>query len=82
MLVHMLAEHCDLDVGEFIWTGGDCHIYDNHVDQVAEQLSREPFPAPTFRLARRAPSLYDYTFDDFVLDGYECHPTIKAPVAV
>jgi len=82
MLVHMLAEHCDLDVGEFIWTGGDCHIYDNHVDQVAEQLSREPFAAPTFRLVRRVPSLYDYTFDDFVLDGYTYHPSIKAPVAV
>ncbi|MFV1980181.1 MAG: thymidylate synthase [Rhodothermia bacterium] len=82
MLVHMLADHCGLSVGEFIWTGGDCHIYDNHMDQVAEQLSREPYPAPTLRLARRAPSLYDYTFDDFTLQGYEYHPTIKAPVAV
>ena len=82
MLVHMLADHCDLNVGEFIWTGGDCHIYDNHRDQVAEQLSREPYPAPTFKFARKAPSLYDYTFDDFTLEGYEYHPTIKAPVAV
>jgi thymidylate synthase len=82
MLVHMMAEQCDLEVGDFIWTGGDCHIYDNHVDQVSEQLSREPYQPPTFRLARKAPSLYEYVFDDFVLEGYEYHPTIKAPVAV
>lgn len=82
MLVHMIADQCGLEVGEFIWTGGDCHIYDNHMDQVAEQLSRQTYAAPKFKLTRMAPSLYDYTFDDFALDGYEYHPSIKAPVAV
>ncbi|MFC2085925.1 thymidylate synthase [Bacteroidota bacterium] len=82
ILVHMVANQCDLSVGEFIWTGGDCHIYDNHREQVAEQLSREPYPAPTLRLARRAPTLDDYTFEDFILEGYEYDPAIKAPVAV
>jgi len=64
-----------------VWTGGDCHIYDNHVDQVREQLSREPFPAPTLEL-RQAPSLFEYSYEDVTLAGYQHHPAIKAPVAV
>jgi thymidylate synthase len=82
MLVYMVAQQCGLQPGEFIWTGGDCHIYDNHMEQVTEQLSRTPHPAPKFRLARRPASLYDYTYDDFVVEDYKFHPSIKAPVAV
>ncbi|NEW37077.1 thymidylate synthase, partial [Nocardia cyriacigeorgica] len=67
--------------GDFIWTGGDCHIYDNHVEQVSEQLTREPYPFPTLRL-RRAPSLFDYAYDDVEVVDYQHHPAIKAPVAV
>ena len=81
LLTHMVAQQVGLEVGDFVWTGGDCHIYDNHVDQVREQLSREPHPFPTLRL-RQAPSLFDYTFDDVVVEGYQHHPAIKAPVAV
>ncbi len=81
LLTHMVAQQVGLEVGDFVWTGGDCHIYDNHVDQVREQLSREPYPFPTLRL-RQAPSLFDYTFDDVVVEGYQHHPAIKAPVAV
>jgi thymidylate synthase len=82
MLVHMMADQCNLEPGHFVWTGGDCHIYDNHREQVDEQLSREPHPLPTFRLARRPDSLLDYTYDDFLIEGYQYHPSIKAPVAV
>ena len=82
MLVHIMADQTGLDVGDFIWTGGDCHIYDNHRDQVAEQLSRKPFGLPTFRLGRVPASIDGYTFDDFILEEYEYHPSIKAPVAV
>jgi thymidylate synthase len=82
MLVHMMADQTGLKPGHFVWTGGDCHIYDNHLDQVREQLSREPHPAPRFRLVRTPDSLLDYTYDDFVIEGYEYHPSIKAPVAV
>ncbi len=81
LLTHMVAQQADLEVGDFVWTGGDCHIYDNHVDQVREQLSREPYPAPTVNL-RRAASIFDYTFEDIEVVGYQHHPTIKAPVAV
>ena len=77
----MLAQQCDLEVGEFIWTGGDCHIYDNHVDQVNRQLSREPYPYPTLRLNPRE-SIFDYEFEDFEVLDYQHHPGIKAPVAV
>jgi thymidylate synthase len=77
----MVAQQVGLEPGEFIWTGGDCHIYDNHVEQVREQLSREAYPFPTLRL-RRAASLFDYAFEDFEVDGYQHHPTIKAPIAV
>ena len=82
LLTHMLAQQCDLDVGDFIWTGGDCHIYANHTEQVALQLSREPRPYPTLEIVRRPASILDYGFEDFVLHGYEPHPLIKAPVAV
>ena len=81
LLTHMIAQQVGLEVGELVWTGGDCHVYDNHVDQVSEQLTREPYPFPTLRL-RKAASLFDYTFDDVEVVGYEHHPAIKAPVAV
>ncbi len=82
LLTHMLAQQSDLDVGDFIWTGGDCHIYDNHREQVALQLSREPRPSPTLQINRRPDSIFDYAFEDFTLLGYDPHPLIKAPVAV
>jgi thymidylate synthase len=81
LLTHMIAQQVGLEPGDFIWTGGDCHIYDNHRDQAAEQLSREARPMPRLRL-RRAASLFDYTFEDIELVGYDPHPGIKAPVAV
>jgi thymidylate synthase len=81
LLTHLVAQQVGLDVGDFIWTGGDCHIYDNHVDQVHEQLGREAFPMPRLRL-RPAPSLFEYTYDDIELVDYRSHPAIKAPVAV
>jgi len=81
LLTHMVAQQCDLEVGEFIWTGGACHIYSNHVDAVREQLTREPYPFPTLRL-RRAPSLFEYTWDDVVVEGYRHHPAIRADIAV
>jgi len=77
----MFAQQAGLEVGDFIWTGGDCHIYANHTDQVAEQLSREPYPFPTLRLAK-APSIFEYEYDDVEVVGYEHHPAIPAPVAV
>ena len=81
LLTHMVAQQADLEVGDFIWTGGDCHIYDNHVDQVTEQLSREPLPYPTLKLNKRD-SIFDYTFEDVEIVDYRHHPAIKAPVAV
>ena len=81
LLTHMMAQQAGLDVGEFIWTGGDCHIYDNHVDQVTEQLGREPLPLPTLKLNKRD-SIFDYTFEDVEIVDYQHHPAIKAPVAV
>jgi thymidylate synthase len=81
LLTHMMAAQADLDVGEFVWTGGDCHIYDNHVGQVTEQLRREPRPYPELVLAHRD-SLFDYTYEDITIKNYDPHPTIKAPVAV
>ncbi len=81
LLTHMVAQQVGLEVGDFVWTGGDCHIYDNHVEQVTEQLTREPYPFPTLRL-RQAASLFDYTFEDVEVLDYQHHPAIKAPVAV
>ena len=82
LLTHLLAQQCQLDVGEFIWTGGDCHIYDNHVQQVQTQLARAPRPYPTLRINRQPASIFDYAYEDFELLGYDPHPLIKAPVAV
>jgi thymidylate synthase len=82
LLTHMVAQQCALGVGDFIWTGGDCHIYKNHFDQVREQLARPPRPYPQLVIRRRPPSIFDYAFDDFEIVGYEPHPHIKAPVAV
>jgi thymidylate synthase len=82
LLTHMLAQQCDLEVGDFIWTGGDCHLYSNHTEQVALQLSRTPLPYPTLSIKRRPASIFDYEFDDFEVLGYEHHAAIKAPVAV
>jgi thymidylate synthase len=81
LLTHMVAQQAGLEPGDFVWTGGDCHIYDNHVDQVREQLGREPRPMPGLAL-RPAASLFDYRFEDVELVGYDPHPAIKAPVAV
>ena len=82
LLTHMVAQQCDLDVGDFIWTGGDCHIYSNHHEQVELQLSRAPLPYPTLHIVRRPASIFDYQFEDFEVRGYAPHPAIKAPVAV
>jgi thymidylate synthase len=82
LLTHMLAQQCDLEVGEFIWTGGDCHLYSNHLEQVDEQLSRVPLTLPKLVLSRRPPSMFDYEFEDFQIVNYQHHPAIKAPVAV
>jgi thymidylate synthase len=82
LLTHMVAQQCDLDVGEFIWTGGDCHIYSNHHEQVELQLSRQPFAYPTLNIKRKPASIFEYKYEDFEVVGYECHPAIKAPVAV
>jgi thymidylate synthase len=81
LLTHMIAEQVGLAVGDFVWTGGDCHIYDNHETQVRTQLARDVRPFPRL-LLNRAPSLFDYTYEDFKLDGYDPHPGITAPVAV
>ena len=82
LLTHMLAQQCDLDVGDFIWTGGDCHLYANHAEQVALQLSRAPFAYPTLAIKRRPASIFDYEYEDFEMLGYQHHAAIKAPVAV
>jgi thymidylate synthase len=82
LLTHMIAQQCDLKVGDFIWSGGDCHIYSNHLEQVDLQLTRIPFAPPKLVIARKPDSIFDYKFEDFVIEGYECHETIKAPVAV
>lgn len=82
LLTCMMAQQCDLTPGEFIWTGGDCHIYNNHFEQVKEQLSRTPRPYPKLVIKRRPASLFDYKFDDFEIVGYDPYPTIKAPIAV
>jgi thymidylate synthase len=82
LLTHMLAQQTDLEPGEFIWTGGDCHIYDNHREQVETQLARDPFPYPTLHLRRRPDSIFDYAFEDFEVQDYVHHPAIRAPIAV
>ena len=82
LLTHMVAQQCDLQVGDFIWTGGDCHIYSNHFEQVQTQLARQPYAYPTLQIKRRPASIFDYAYEDFEVVGYEHHPAIKAPVAV
>lgn len=81
LLLHMVAQQTGFEVGEFIWTGGDCHIYDNHLEQVNEQLSRKPYPFPTLKLRKRD-SIFDYEYEDVQIEGYESHPAIKGAVAV
>lgn len=82
LLTHMMAQQCDLEVGEFIWTGGDTHLYLNHLEQARLQLTREPLPLPTLQIKRKPDSIFDYQFEDFELMGYQSHPHIPAPVAV
>jgi thymidylate synthase len=82
LLTHMVAEQCGLQPGEFIWTGGDCHLYVNHFEQARVQLAREPLPLPRLVIKRRPDSIFDYVFDDFEFAGYQAHPGIKAPIAV
>jgi thymidylate synthase len=82
LLTHMLAQQCDLGVGDFVWTGGDCHIYSNHFEQVDLQLTRAPLPLPRLVIKRRPPTIFDYAFDDFEVVGYQSHAAIRAPVAV
>jgi thymidylate synthase len=82
LLTHMVAQQCDLEAGEFIWTGGDCHLYLNHLDQVAIQLSRAPYPLPRLVFRRRPPTLFEYAYDDIEIVGYRSHPALTAPVAV
>ena len=82
LLTHMLAQQCDLEVGDFIWTGGDCHIYNNHFTQVETQLARQPFAYPTLQIKRRPDSIFGYEYEDFEVVGYQHHEPIKAPVAV
>jgi thymidylate synthase len=82
LLTHLVAQQCDLGVGDFVWTGGDCHLYVNHLEQTELQLSRTPYPLPTLHLRRKPPSLYEYSFDDVDIQNYEYHPAIKAPIAV
>ena len=82
LLTLMVAQQAGLEPGDFVWTGGDCHIYDNHLEQVREQLTREPYQAPTLRIARKPDSIFDYRYEDFVLEDYQHHPAIRGAVAV
>lgn len=82
LLTHMIAQQCDLGVGDFVWTGGDCHIYSNHFEQVKLQLTRTPYPLPQLLIKRKPATLFDYTFDDFEFLNYQAHPHIKGQVAV
>ena len=82
LLTHMVAQQTDLVVGDFVWVGGDCHLYMNHLDQVATQLGRTPFPLPRLVIKRRPPSLFEYRYEDFEIADYQSHPAIKAAVAV
>jgi thymidylate synthase len=82
LLTHMVAQQCDLEVGDFVWTGGDCHLYSNHLQQAELQLARAPFPLPRLKILRKAPSLFDYVYEDFEIVDYRYHAAIKAPIAV
>ena len=82
LLTHMVAQQCDLKAGDFVWTGGDVHLYSNHFDQARLQLTREPLPLPTLSIKRKPSSLFEYEFEDFEILNYQAHPSIKAPIAV
>jgi thymidylate synthase len=82
LLTHMVAQQCNLAAGDFVWTGGDCHLYLNHLEQAALQLSREPYPLPRLEIRRKPPSLFEYAFEDFDIQNYRHHAPIKAPIAV
>src|SRR5690349_24344140 len=82
LLTHMFADQCDLQPGEFVWTGGDVHLYTNHIEQAKLQLTREPYPLPTLNIRRKPNSIFDYQFEDFEIVNYQSHPGIKAPIAV
>ncbi|KTD26251.1 MULTISPECIES: thymidylate synthase [Legionella] len=82
LLTHLVAQQCDLEVGDFIWTGGDCHLYLNHLEQARTQLQRTPFPLPQLIIGRKPASLFEYRYEDFEFINYQSHPTIKAPIAV
>jgi thymidylate synthase len=82
LLTHVLAQQCDLQLGEFVWTGGDCHLYLNHLEQADLQLTRAPYALPRLKLRRRPPSLFEYEYQDFEISDYQFHAAIKAPIAV
>ncbi|ANE47794.1 thymidylate synthase [Paenibacillus swuensis] len=82
LLTHMVAQQCGLEVGEFIWSGGDVHLYANHLEQVQLQLTRDPLPSPQLVIQRKPESIFEYKYEDFIIEGYESHPAIKAPIAV
>ena len=82
LLVYMVAQQCDLQPGEFVWTGGDVHLYSNHIDQVKLQLSREPYPLPQLIIKRKPSTIFEFEFQDFEIANYQAHPSIKAPIAV
>ncbi|MDP1932261.1 MAG: thymidylate synthase [Gammaproteobacteria bacterium] len=82
LLTHMVAQQCDLEVGDFVWTGGDTHLYSNHLEQARLQLSRDPMPLPRLNIKRKPEDIFSYLYDDFEIVGYESHPHIKAPVAI
>jgi len=82
LMTDMFAQQCDLLPGEFVWTGGDVHIYTNHVDQATLQLSRQPYQLPQLNIKRKPVSIFDYKFEDFEIVNYQSHPSIKAPIAV
>ncbi|MEZ5659299.1 MAG: thymidylate synthase [Burkholderiaceae bacterium] len=82
LLTHLVAAQCDLEVGDFVWTGGDCHLYLNHLEQADLQLSRTPLPLPRLDLLRKPATIFDYRYEDIAIHGYESHPAIRAPVAV
>lgn len=82
LLVHMFAQQCDLEPGDFVWTGGDVHLYSNHIEQAKTQLSRAPMALPQLHIKRKPSSIFDYTFEDFEILNYNAHPSIKAPIAV
>jgi len=82
LLTHMIAQQCDLKVGDFVWTGGDVHLYLNHLDQANEQLKREPYALPKLSIKRKPNSIYDYAYEDFELLDYQSHPHISAPISI